>query len=110
MTVPSSCFDLWQHGITSSQTLVMDFDGKGKGSLPILVECDFSTNATKVGDSKTINFQECDTNACDERKVIDEETDLSQLVALIESSVNCSQTIKFECTLAPLRVSCGQNL
>ena len=28
MSVPNSCFELWQHGVTSSQTLALDFDGK----------------------------------------------------------------------------------
>ena len=105
MSVPNSCFDLWQHGVTLSQTLVMDFDGKGRGSMPITVECDFSTNATKVGAAKTINFQNCDSNACDEQKIISDEETLPQLLALINSSASCSQTIQFDCILAPLHVS-----
>ena len=105
MSVPNSCLDLWQHGVTSSQTLEVDFDGKGKGSLPIIVECEFSTNATKVGLAKTINFQNCDLNACDEQKIITDGETLPQLLALINSSASCSQTIQFDCILAPLHVS-----
>ena len=105
MSVPNSCFELWQHGVTSSQTLALDFDGKGRGSMPIIVNCDFYTNATKVGDAKTINFQDCDTNACDEQKIIANEEYLPQLLALINSSASCSQTIQFDCILAPLQVS-----
>ena len=105
MLVPNSCFDLWQHGVTLSQTLVMDFDGKGRGSMPITVECDFSTNATQVGVAKTINFQNCDSNACDEQKIIADEETLPQLLALMNSSASCSQTIQFDCVLAPLHVS-----
>ena len=105
MSVPNSCFDLWQHGVTSSQTFVIDFDGKGQGSMPITVECDFSTNATKVGVAKTINFRNCDSNACDEQKIITNEKTLPQLLALINTSASCSQTIQFDCILAPLHVS-----
>ena len=105
MSVPNSCFELWQHGVTSSQTLALDFDGKGRGSMPIVVNCDFYTNATKVGDAKMINFQDCDTNACDEQKVIENEEILPQVLALIDSSASCSQTIQFDCILAPLHVS-----
>ena len=105
MSVPNSCFELWQHGVTSSQTLALDFDGKGRGSMPIIVNCDFYTNATKVGDAKTINFQDCDTNACDEQNIIENEETLPQLLALIKSSASCSQTIQFDCILAPLHVS-----
>ena len=105
MSVPNSCFDLWQHGVTSSQTLVIDFDGKGQGRMPITVECDFSTNATKVGVAKTINFRNCDSNACDEQKIIADEETLPQLLALINSSASCSQTIQFDCILTPLHVS-----
>ena len=104
MSVPNSCFDLWQHGVTSSQTLVIDFDGKGQGSMPITVECDFSTNATKVGVAKTINFRNCDSNACDEQKIMADEENLPQLLALMNSSASCSQTIQFDCILAPLHV------
>ena len=104
MSVPKSCFELWQHGVTSSQTLALDFDGKGRGSMPIIVNCDFYTNATKVGDAKTINFQDCDTNACDEQKIITNEETLPQLLALINSSASCSQIIQFDCILAPLHV------
>ena len=107
MSVPNSCFELWQHGVTSSQTLALDFDGKGRGSMPIIVNCDFYTNATKVGEAETINFQDCDTNACDEQKVIADEETLPQLLALINSSASCSQTIQFDCILAPLHVSLG---
>jgi hypothetical protein len=104
MSVPNSCFDLWQHGVTLSQTLVIDFDGKGRGSMPITVECDFSTNATKVGVAKTINFRNCDSNACDEQKIITNEKTLPLLLALINTSESCSQTIQFDCILAPLHV------
>ena len=104
MSVPNSCFDLWQHGVTLSQTLVIDFDGKGRGSMPITVECDFSTNATKVGVAKTINFRNCDSNACDEQKIMADEETLPQLLALMNSSASCSQTIQFDCILAPLHV------
>ena len=31
------------------QTLLVDPDGRGRGKSPILVECDFVTNATKGG-------------------------------------------------------------
>ena len=105
MSVPNSCFELWQHGVTSSQTLALDFDGKGRGSMPIIVDCDFYTNATKVGEAKMINFQDCGTNACDEQKIIADEETLPQLLALINSSASCSQTIQFDCILAPLQVS-----
>ena len=105
MSVPNSRFDIWQHGVTSSQTLVIDFDGKGQGSMPITVECDFSTNATKVGVAKTINFRNCDSNACDEQKITADEETLPQLLALMNSSASCSQTIQFDCILAPLHVS-----
>ena len=105
MSVPNSCFELWQHGVTSSQTLALYFDGKGRGNMPIIVNCDFYTNATKVGEAKTINFQDCDTNACDEQKIITDDETLPQLLALMNSSLSCSQTIQFDCILAPLHVS-----
>ena len=105
MSAPSSCFELWQNGITSAKKIHIDFDGRRKGKKPILVKCDFSTKSTVVGEEKTIEFEECDGNACDEKKIIEDEATLSQTIALINSSNICNQTIKFECVSAPIRVS-----
>ena len=87
------------------QTLLVDPDGRGRGKGPILVQCDFATNATIVGSAKKIDFQNCDTNACDEQKIIEDSEVLSQMVSFINSSARCSQEVKFECISAPLKVS-----
>ena len=69
------------------------------------VICDVETNATIVGKEKKIDFQQCGDNACDEHDILYEDATMSQLVALINVSSTCSQTIQFDCLLSPIQVS-----
>ena len=59
---------------------------------------------TILGEDTVIEVQKCDSLHCFEHNMTYAAPD-SQMVALIESSERCSQSIKMECLSAPYQVS-----
>ena len=70
----------------------------------VIGNCDIPSGQTVLGDDTEVNIQKCDSLHCFQYTMT-YSTPLSQIVALIESSENCSQSIKMECSSAPYTVS-----
>ena len=66
-------------------------------------QCVLPSGITKVGKSQTFNVTNCDGMHCLNQDIIYEPA-LQQIIALMESSSSCSQSIDFQCFLAPLKV------
>ena len=65
--------------------------------------CDLPSGITQVGVSQTIVVTKCDGNQCFKQDIVYEAA-MPQILALMESSSSCSQTIDFQCFSAPLKV------
>ena len=65
--------------------------------------CTLPSGITQVGESQTIVAAKCDGNLCFKQDVVYEAA-MPQILALMESSSSCSQTIDFQCLSAPLKV------
>ena len=70
-------------------------------------QCVLPSGITKVGQSQTFNVTSCNENHCLNQD-IGYEAALPQIIALMESSNSCSQSIDFQCFSAPLMV-CTNN-
>ena len=66
-------------------------------------QCESPTGITKVGQSQTFNVTNCDGDHCLDQNIVYEAA-LPQMIALMESSSSCSQSIDFQCYSAPLKV------
>ena len=58
---------------------------------------------TKVGETQIVNVTNCNENLCFKEDIV-YEAPMPQIIALLESSGSCSQTIDFQCFSAPLQV------
>ena len=99
-----NCQDLANLGITESGTYQLDPDGLDKGQAPINVLCDFSDNSTVlVHDHEAeMVIKPCqEVPDCNSYR-LDYQVPESQIRALMESSVTCEQSIRFDCFLTPL--------
>ena len=76
------------------------------------VQCVLPSGITKVGETQTVDVINCNGNHCFQEDIGYEAT-MPQIIALLESSSSCSQTIDFQCFSAPLKVminiQLGQN-
>ena len=81
-------------------------------------QCVLPSGNIKVGETQTVDVINCNGNHCFQED-IGYEAAMPQIIALLESSSSCSQTIDFQCFSAPLKVimiiysrakffSCGQ--
>ena len=66
--------------------------------------CELPSGLTILGEDTVVDVQKCDSLHCFEHNMTYAAPD-SQMVALIESSERCSQSIKMECLSAPYQVS-----
>ena len=66
-------------------------------------QCLLPTGITKVGATQTVNVTNCEGNLCFKQDIVYEAA-LPQIIALIQSSSSCSQSIDFQCFSAPLKV------
>ena len=66
-------------------------------------QCSLPSGITKVGQSQTFNVTSCNENQCLNQDIVYEGA-LHQIIALMESSSSCSQSIDFQCFSAPLQV------
>ena len=77
------------------------------GLPPIKAQCDLPSGITQVGETQTFNVTNCNENLCFKQDIVYEAA-LPQIIALMESSRSCSQSIDFQCFSAPLEV-CTNN-
>ena len=99
-----NCQELANLGMTDSGTYRLDPDGQDRGAGPISVRCDFSDNSTEIvhDQSSEIIFDgKCQSLGC-EVVSLDYQVPESQIKALMNSSEECQQSIRFDCFLAPL--------
>ena len=73
----------------------------------MMAQCVLPSGITKVGEIQTVDVTNCNGNHCFEKDVIYEAAS-PQILALVESSSSCSQSIDFQCFSAPLEV-CNNN-
>ena len=66
-------------------------------------QCVLPSGITQVGETQTVDVTNCDGNHCFQED-IHYEAAMPQIIALLESSSSCSQTIDFQCFSAPLKV------
>ena len=74
------------------------------GSKPIKAFCELPRGVTQIGESTTVDIGKCPTLGCFSQE-FDYQTPMDQVVALLESSSECHQTLELQCFLAPLEVS-----
>ena len=73
------------------------------GQPPMRAQCVLPSGITKVGETQTVDVINCNGNHCFQED-IGYEAAMPQIIALLESSSSCSQTIDFQCFSAPLKV------
>ena len=66
--------------------------------------CEIPNGQTVLGDDTEVVIQKCNSLHCFQY-TMSYSIPLSKIVAFIESSENCSQSIKMECSSAPYTVS-----
>merc|ERR1711935_1008807 len=103
MNVPQTCQELGFRGVDRSGSYPINPDGSGSNGLPITVSCDFPSGKTILGKAKEIEVNRCDTILCFPHEV---ETDFpqSQITALMDASMTCSQELTYSCISAPWKV------
>ena len=71
--------------------------------MPITVSCDFPSGKTILGETEEIEVSHCQTILCSEHEF---QTDFpqSQINALMDASMTCSQELTYSCISAPWRV------
>ena len=76
---------------------------KGSNGLPITVSCNFPSGKTILGETEEIEVSQCPTILCFEHEF---ETDFpqSQINALMDASMTCSQELTYTCISAPWKV------
>ncbi|XP_046632041.1 contactin-associated protein-like 2 isoform X2 [Daphnia pulicaria] len=82
----------------------IDPDGQGVGDDPIQVNCDMSSGTTIIGHNTEVatNVSHCTEPGCYTRPIVYEASP-KQITALTKISVDCRQSIKYECYSAPLQ-------
>ena len=68
-----------------------------------MAQCDLESGMTKIGETTIVNVTNCNENLCFKEDIV-YEAPMPQIVALLESSTSCRQTIEFKCFSAPLKV------
>ena len=66
-------------------------------------QCVLPSGITKVGDTQTVDVTNCDGRLCFQEDIVYKAA-MPQIIALLESSSSCSQTVDFQCFSAPLQV------
>merc|ERR1711971_947547 len=103
MNMPQTCQELGSRGVARSGFYPINPDGSGSDGIPITVSCDFPSGKTILGKAKEIEVNRCDTILCFPHEV---ETDFpqSQITALMDASMTCSQELTYSCISAPWKV------
>ena len=66
-------------------------------------QCLLPSGSTEVGDTQSVDVTNCDGSHCFQEDIVYEAA-MPQIIALLESSSSCSQTVDFQCFSAPLQV------
>jgi hypothetical protein len=103
-TAPENCGEAIDLGIKTSRFVTLDPDGQSVKEEPILGFCEVPAGTTRLDTDVTVEVGKCHSLHCFQHNMT-YAAPLQQMVALIEASGNCSQSIKVECQTAPLQVS-----
>ena len=103
-SVPKSCSEVINLGITTSRTFDLDIDGPNIGLPAVTAHCEIPSGITTIGQNFEVNVESCNTTDCFSAEV-PYSGSLEQIVALIQDSDTCSQSLTIECEDAPLKVS-----
>ena len=103
-SVPKSCSEVINLGITTSRTFDLDTDGPNIGLPAVTAHCEIPSGITTIGQNFEVNVETCDTADCFSADVPFPGS-LEQIEALIQDSNTCSQSLTVECEDAPLKVS-----
>ena len=98
---PETCMELAESGIDESMNVMLDPDGKNKGLPPIDVNCQLPEGKSILGREVIAVVDHCDTLGCYKKEII-YDAPIQQIEALMAKSSTCSQTVKVECTSAPI--------
>ena len=98
---PETCMELAKSGIDESMNIMLDPDGKNQGLAPIDVHCQLPEGKSILGQEVIGVVDNCGTKGC-YKKDLDYDAPMGQIEALISRSSTCSQTVKIECTSAPI--------
>ena len=104
VTAPKSCGEAVELGVKTSRFLTLDPDGHSVKEEPIVGFCDVPTGTTVLENDITVEVGKCEGLHCFQHNM-SYSAPVTQMVALIDSSGNCSQSIKVDCQSAPLKVS-----
>ena len=103
-----SCHEYDEYGINTSGKYFIDPDGPLVGIEPFEVYCNFEDHSTEIlhdYDGKTVEIDHCTEPHVCFRLDLTYPTKMEQMVSLIDLSENCTQSIRFNCFLAPLEVN-----
>ena len=103
--VLESCEQVAQTGITEPGFFPLDFDGKGFGLPTINVYCDLPSVTTVIGKEVSFDIEKCNTAGCFEKLITYDKAPMPQIVALLNSASECSQSLTLNCFIAPISVS-----
>ena len=98
---PETCLEMPKGGIEESMNVMLDPDGKNQGLPPINVTCQMPEGKSILGQEVIAVVTNCDAKGC-YKKDLHYDAPMGQIEALISRSSTCSQTIKIECTSAPI--------
>ena len=105
-SIPKSCSDVINLGITTSRFFDLDTDGPHIGLPAVTAHCEIPSGITTIGQNFEIDVETCNTTDCFSADV-PYSGSLEQIAALIQDSNTCSQSLTIECEDAPLKVSHG---
>ena len=100
-----SCKQVAQTGITEPGFFPLDFDGKDFGLPTINVYCDLPSVTTVIGKEVSFDIEKCNTAGCFEKLITYDKAPMPQIVALLNSASECSQSLTLNCFMAPISVS-----
>ena len=98
---PETCMELAESGIDESMNVMLDPDGKNQGLAPIDVHCQLPEGKSILGQEVIAVVDHCIAKGC-YKKEISYDAPIQQIEALMAKSSTCSQTVKVECTSAPI--------
>jgi len=98
---PETCMELAESGIDESMNVMLDPDGKNQGLAPIDVHCQLPEGKSILGQEVIGVVDHCDTLGCYKKEIL-YDAPIQQIEALMAKSSTCSQTVKVECTSAPI--------
>jgi hypothetical protein len=104
-TYPRSCYEIAADPTKPSGNYMIDPDGQDVGEDPITVICNMAVGGSTLisHDSEAeIEAAHCATEKCYNRTINYPSATLNQMIALIDISGMCRQSIKYDCLKAPL--------